>query len=157
MEIEYNDKIILIDDEDYELFCSHNWHFVKGRNTFYLYTNIIKDKKRKTVALHQIILTCPKDMCIDHIDRNGLNNQRSNLRVCNRSENQCNQFKRKNTSSQYRGVSWNKYQQRWECYINKDQKRTFIGKFKSEVEAARKWDEYAKKIHGEFARLNFPA
>ena len=155
MEIECHGKIVKIDGTDYELFCSHNWYLFKGRNTDYLCTNIRVDGKRRTAYLHRILLGCAKGECIDHIDGNGLNNQRDNLRACSRSENQCNQIKNKNTSSIYKGVSWNRNKQRWECYINKNHKRVHIGKFKSEIEAAIKWDEQAKILHGEFARLNF--
>jgi hypothetical protein len=110
----------------------------------------------KTVRLHRLIMNAPKDLLVDHRNGNSLDDRRANLRFATISENQCNSRKRKNATSKYRGVCFCKREQKWLVQVNKAGKRKFYGFFKSEIEAARAYDEAAKKLHGEFARLNFP-
>ena len=92
---------------------------------------------------------------IDHKDHNGLNNQKSNLRECTRSQNITNALKRKKCSSKYKGVCYFKANKKWGAYATLNGKHTFLGLFKEEIDAAKKYDEVIVKYFGEFANLNF--
>lgn len=124
-----------------------------------VYYTLDVDKKNidgtsSVISMHKEVMkfTGTKIM-IDHKDRDSLNNQKSNLRVCNNSQNTANSKKRKNCTSKYRGVA--KYRiGLWRAYGGKNGKMIHLGYFKSEIEAAKKYNEFAKEIHGEFANLN---
>lgn len=89
---------------------------------------------------------------IDHEDRNPLNNQRSNLRVATKAQNNANKRKHKNSTSVYKGVSWNSEKHKWVVYVQSKN----LGYFESELDAALAYDLEAKKRFGVFAVLNFP-
>ena len=113
--------------------------------------------KDKLVYLHQEIIEVPKGMLTDHINRDGMDNRRANLRAATHSQNLCNSRRRLGTkSSKYKGVSLKKQTRKWTARIGIDKKEIHLGCFKNEIEAAKAYDEAAKKYHGEFACLNFP-
>jgi len=92
-------QVALVDDSDYEELNRFKWHARKTVKTFYAErTFTIGNGKRKNVFMHRYIMQTPKGFDTDHIDGNGLNNQRSNLRVCTRSENLRNQGKKPNNT-----------------------------------------------------------
>ena len=94
-------------------------------------------------------------MQIDHINDNGLDNRRSNLRICSQSQNLMNCRKPKTLfSSKYKGVSWVQKHKRWKVSIAFKGKRKYIGHFLSEIDAAKAYNKAAEKYFGEFARLN---
>jgi hypothetical protein len=96
----------------------------------------------------------PEDKQTDHINHNGLDNRRANLRNCTRSENQCNQRKRKGCTSKYRGVYWYKPYGKWMVRIELHDYQMFIGYYINEEDAARAFNDAAIRLHGEFANLN---
>lgn len=106
--------------------------------------------------MHRLIMDPPKGMEVDHKDGNTTNCQRSNLRVCTRQENVKNTSKRSHNTSGYKGVSWFKPNKKWGVHIGFDKNKLFLGLFKDKIEAAKAYDEAARKYHGEFAKLNFP-
>lgn len=93
---------------------------------------------------------------IDHIDGDGSNNRIANLREATNAENMRNRGGNKNTTSQYCGVSWHRQTSKWLARIMLFGKRTHLGSFTDEIEAAKAYDVAALKLHGNFARLNFP-
>lgn len=105
------------------------------------------------VFMHRIIANTPPHLLTDHRDLNGLNNRRSNLRCCTNIQNQANTTGR-GAKSGYKGV----YPSRkgWQVRIRTGGKFTHLGYFRDKEEAARFYDENAVRIHGEFARTNFP-
>jgi hypothetical protein len=93
---------------------------------------------------------------VDHINTDSLDNRRANLRLATHSQNSCNSRRDKsNTYSRFRGVSFSKRKQKFFAAIRANGKKTWLGYFKTEIDAARAYDEAAKKYHEEFARLNF--
>lgn len=147
-------QIALVDDQDFELAKRWNWRVQKNRHTWYAIGQNWINGKTKKIFMHRIILPTPKGVDVDHIDHDGLNNQRSNLRIATRSQNNQNQRPRK-TTSQFKGVSWDQYTNKWRAYIFVERKQIHLGYFKIEREAALAYDQVAKKYFGEFAQLNF--
>ena len=101
--------------------------------------------------MHRIIIKPPKEYEIDHADRNGLNNQRSNLRICNKSQNKINHRKYKNNTTGFIGVYKNNGK-----FFSRVLKNEHLGTFTDKIEAAKARDRRVFEIYGNFATLNFP-
>jgi len=97
----------------------------------------------------------PGNMDVDHANGNGLDNRRSNLRLCTTSENIQNQRPRKSGTSKYKGVGWFVRDSNWRVRIKVGDKQIHIGYFADEVEAAKAYDKMARQHFGAFARTNF--
>lgn len=148
-------KFALVDDEDYEELSKFKWYSFKRGNTFYAIRNHPGQR-----LMHRMILNLNGKLVCDHKDRNGLNNQRSNLRICTQAQNCMNSSSQKNSTSSFLGVCWTKQRQKgkdyfyWRATISVSGKKIHLGSFKNEIEAARVYNEAAKKYFGEFANLN---
>ena len=148
-------KVALVDDADYEWLNQWKWYAKKERGTFYAVRGINKGGDRRSIRMHRLILglTDPKDFG-DHKDMDGLNNQRNNLRKCSHAQNQRNRNGHRNSASKFKGVTFRTKDNMWYAQIKYNKKLTHLGGFKTEIEAAQKYNEAATKYHGEFARLN---
>jgi predicted nucleotide-binding protein len=93
---------------------------------------------------------------IDHINRDGCDNRRSNLRICNRSQNNMNKTKYKNNTSNFKCVSFDKKRNKWKAYTKFNNRSIFIGYYSTPEDAALAYDLKAIELFGEFANLNFP-
>ena len=141
----------LVNEEDFEYLNKEKWCAMNLKKADKIYA--VRRHKNKIVYMHRVILNPEKGMVIDHIDRNGLNNTRDNIRACTPSQNQANRrVWIKKTSSRFLGVI--KHQNGWLSSITKNRIRMTIGCFKDEIEAAKAYNEAAIKHHGEFATLN---
>ena len=155
-------QFAMVDDDDYDYLTTLKWaaHKVRWRKTVYGYRAVYScccpfSKKYCAIYMHRLIMRCPKDKVVDHIDHNQLNNRKSNLRICTQAENVANTTSRRGTSSQYKGVSWFKPNQIWIAYITVKQKKIHLGCFRDEQEAAKTYDAAAVKHFKEFAYTNF--
>lgn len=146
----YGEKVILIDDEDFEFINQWKWWIGKRCGTFYA-ARSLHGPPRSIIYMHRLISgVTDRKIEIDHKDHNGLNNQRSNLRLSTKRQNGCNKHPR--GSSKYLGVSlWNG---RWRATIKDNSKQIWLGFHKTEELAALAYNKAAEKIHGEFANLN---
>lgn len=156
------EKVTLVDDEDYEYLNQWKWYTLKDSNglTYYAVRNTYDEKgNRYTMRMHRLLLgVTDSKILVDHKDHDGLNNQRSNIRIATASQNTM------NTSpygtSKYLGVSvfnvkrGNKTYQYWRARIKLDDKSIFLGQSKDETKAAILYNIAAKKYFGEFANLN---
>lgn len=149
----------IVDDGDFEMLNQFNWSVyeqkhVHGPSTFYAQCR----SGEKVLLMHRVILgLIPGDkMDVDHINHDGLDNLRDNLRVVTHAQNLANQKSNRGTS-RFKGVCWHKGVGKWVAKINKDGKRTHLGYYPTEEIAARAYDEKALAQWGEYALLNFSA
>lgn len=149
-QIPVGDMFALISAEDVELISERCWFKHVGPHNIYA-----RSTRSPKILMHNLILPGGE---VDHIDHDGLNNQRSNLRLATRRQNTGNMRPRRAPgTSVYKGVCWNKKCQKWRVLINSETgSRTHVGLFVSEIEAAHAYDEAARRIYGEFACVNFP-
>lgn len=144
--------VALIDTEDWEKVKDKKWAVSPQSNTTYCRNST---RGGGTISLHRLIMNAPKDMDVDHIDHNGLNNTKSNLRICTTSENCRNRVRGKISSSKYKGVYFYCPTKKWRSAITIAKgKRIYLGQFLSEESAAIVYNEMAKKYFGEYAIIN---
>src|ERR1035437_2037569 len=118
-------KVVMVDDEDYEYLNQFNWQCNINGRCSYAGRSTPRDEnyKQKHILMHREILGFP-DGSVDHIDHNGLNNQKNNLRICTVAENGANRRKQLiKTCSKYKGVTYHKRDQRWQTQIRFQKKR----------------------------------
>ena len=146
----------IVDDRDYEALSQHKWRAMVVRlghkKRVYAVRGKRSGKKKKTILMHREILRAGPDQSVDHIDGDGCNNRRCNIRACTKSQNQYN--RRKNggkTTSIYKGVRYCARHNRWRAAAG----GKHIGSFSSEAEAAIAYDNYVQKHWGDYALKNF--
>lgn len=151
-------KVALVDDQDYNWLSQCKWRTQKSGkrpDAFYAVRNITINKRRTTVQMHRQIMHPPKGLEIDHKNNNGLDNRRSNLRFCTRSQNMANSRGSSRRFSSFKGVSFHTQFKKWRAIITKNKKNHHLGFFKSQVLAAKAYDDRAKEFFGQFACPNF--
>lgn len=138
-------QFALVDDEDYEFLNQWKWYVYKNGSTFYAKRNIKCNGKWTTIYMHQILAELMNfKENVDHINRNGLDNQRSNLRPATNKENCENRGMFKHNTSGYKGVSWHKQHSKWMAYIKHNSKHIHLGYF-DKIEDAVKARKTAEK------------
>lgn len=143
--------VCLVDDEDFGAVSRWSWFPHKARQAadkVYAYAKIAK----KATSMHRFIMQPTDGQEVDHANGDPLDNRRSNLRLCTRSQN-CANIRRRPGSSGYVGV--HPRNNRWAASVHKDGKKIGVGVFPTAEEAARARDEKAVELFGEFAVLNF--
>lgn len=148
----------VVDDEDFEYINQYRWLWSVSKGKGYVRRCKRIDGKITTIYMHRVINKTPKDMVTDHRDGDTLNNQKSNLRSCTQGQNVHNSKapklsnKRKAPVSKYKGVypSSKRASKPWTAEV----KRTYIGIFDTELEAAIAYNNKASEVFGEYAVLN---
>ncbi len=150
-----NSLFALVDSEDYESLNTFVWHV---RSDGYAVRNKTKAESsiRGLIRMHRQVLNVDNTTHVDHVNGNILDNRRSNLREANDFQNSGNQKIRKNNTSGYKGVVWDKRDEKWLAQISISGKGKYLGRFDTVEQAAKSYDEAARLYFGEFAALNIP-
>ena len=149
-------KEAIVDDTDYDWLTQWTWRASSKRHGHRYATRT--DENNCTVSMHRVIMQPSDDMQVDHINQNGLDNRRKNLRIATHSQNLANRKRHKNNTSGYMGV-WKDNRRRrkpWRAEVRFHNKKYTCGAHATPEEAAHAYDAMARKLHGEFATLNFP-
>lgn len=139
----------LVDDRDYPWLSKIKWSAHKQRAGYYA-TCV---KKGAFIRMHRLIMKYPPGKVVDHIDGNTLNNQRKNLRICTHSQNQMNIGLKKNNTSGFKGVSFDKKSNKYRAAIQKNGHKKMLGLFDTPEEAYRAYIQAAKRVHGSYAHF----
>lgn len=151
--------VALVDDADYKLVAEHRWGLRRHRKTAYAEEARSCCSRTSAVQMHRLVLNAAPDQQVDHVDGNGLNNTRANLRLATNSNNAANRRKQA-SSSQFKGVWFRRSRSTgpgtWAACVKQDGVRKYLGSFSSEEAAARAYDDGARRAFGAFAAVNFP-
>lgn len=147
-------QIALVDDDCVDMLAPYNWRAAKlgvYSNTLYAAVNIAdSDGGRKLILMHRLILgLTDRSIVVDHINRDGLDNRRCNLRACTRAENACNRRVSRNNNTGYSGVTARK-NGKFVAYITKNKQRICLGTFRTIEDAVRVRSERAYALFGNF-------
>lgn len=141
-----------IDASDYEQVSQYKWTALKLPHTTYARrTWRTPDRVQHSIYLHRFLMGAEKGQQVDHIDRNGLNCVRSNMRVATPSQNQHNKGINKNNTSGIKGVSFNKRSGKWIAVIGLDWKQFFLGYYSTKEEASIAYEAAARLLHKGFS------
>jgi hypothetical protein len=150
----YPGTFALVDNEDYDELSKRRWHVIKTGRQMYVVGYIVGGKG-KAERMHRHILNAPDGILVDHINGNGIDNRRVNIRLCTQQENQRNRQLRVDKSG-FKCVGWHKASNKWRAYIVIDGKYKQLGVYFCAVKAAKAYDKSAIEHFGKFAKLNFP-
>lgn len=152
----HQQRTMLIDEDDWIRFGWIPWKILRGNGgRDYVRHKIMVDKREYVIFLHRLIVAAPDDLYVDHINGNSLDNRKCNLRLCTSRENSRNRgVSESNCSSKYKGVTFRACSGTWEATIRTGSAQLYLGRFKSEKEAAEAYNQAAIKYHGNFVKLN---
>lgn len=138
----------LIDLDDVDKVKNIKWHRSDlQRSTYYCLSNDSEWKR-----IHRLIMgVTDKNIVVDHINHNGLDNRKSNLRICTSGQNTCNCLTSKNNKSGHKGVYWSKERKKWCAQISINNKTKGLGRYDTIEEAIEAREKAAKEYYGEFA------
>lgn len=142
----------IVDEQDFDKIKDYKWSSIfcgKAKSPY-----AVSSHFGKIVYMHRIVMGAKSDQFVDHIDGNGLNNSRENLRFATNSQNNMNQSKRLDNTSGHKGISWCPDREKYQVYINIDRKRKSLGRYKTLEEAIYVRDRAVKSHYGEYAREN---
>lgn len=150
-------KVAMVDDADFAWLMQFSWHVHRGSNTLYAFSVVgsSTNPNRPHFYMHRLILGAEKGSYVDHIDHNGLNNQRDNIRLCTPRQNMMNKRGQSKTS-RFKGVLYRKRRKAWQAKIYLNYRLTHLGTYDTELDAALAYDKAARFHFRDFALLNFP-
>ena len=144
---------IFVDNDDYKKVSKIKWYLnhTKRRPNLYYAQGLYNGK---IIFMHRFILNAPRNLKVDHINGNGLDNRKSNLRLATTSQNNCNCGIQSNNTSGFKGVCWKKQTKKWMAKIVKNGKQINLGYFSDINLAKEAYNKAARKYHKKYARLN---
>ena len=145
-------KFALVDPEDFEELSKYKWCVSRSKHTSYA---VRRGKDGKSVLMHRVIMKTPEGMVVDHINQNGLDNRKRNMRNCTRAQNACN-HRPPCGATGFRGVRYDEQTGRYSACVQHKGKIVRLGEFDDPVEAALARDRKAYELQGQYAYLNFP-
>ena len=149
-------KVALVDDHDYSYLMAWKWRASEQENGDF-YAKRVAEKQRngyRSIYMHRVILDVPKGVLTDHRNTNTLDNRRSNLRLCNRSENAHNCGVRSDNISGHRGICWHKKARKWMVRLKSHNIDKYLGLFVDLQDAINARKAAEEKYVGEFAFNN---
>lgn len=149
--------VAIVDDEDYDEVSQYTWYCKVDKKILYAERRTNAESRRSTILMHRFILglRLGDKKIVDHINHDGLDNRRCNLRVCTQAQNMWNATKKdKSASSKYKGVHYKPKTNNWVAKICVHYKTIRLGVHKTEADAANAYNQAALKYHGEFAHVN---
>lgn len=146
----------IVDDDVFEWANKFKWYATKGHRTFYACRDVSVGGKRHNVRLHNMILERSESQLVDHINLNGLDNRRENLRLASNVQNHRNGNIRRNKKygSVCKGVQFRPDRNKWRARIFVEGKEIFLGSFETQLEAAEAYNRAAKELDPTFFTLN---
>lgn len=145
-------KVAIVDADEYERLSAYKWYAMFNGWQWYACRH---GEMGSAILMHRDVIAAEKGVNVDHINGDGLDNTRANLRIASTSENGCNRKMQSNNVSGFKGVTWDKQHGKWKMAIRKGE-HAVQRLFDDPITAAEAYDEAAKQLHGEFAKLNFP-
>jgi hypothetical protein len=146
--------VALVDDSDYESLRGRVWRTSRTDHRLYAVTDSRSRGVRTFAYMHRLIMKAESQEVVDHIDGDGLNNQRVNLRCCKQHQNLANSARRSDNTSGYKGVSWSAPMAKWMAMHMFNGERLYLGCFQTPIGAALAYDKSLRERCGEFARTN---
>ncbi|MGA2915023.1 MAG: HNH endonuclease signature motif containing protein [Sedimentisphaerales bacterium] len=152
-----NGMVAKVSQRDFENVNQYKWRAKKNSTEDLFYAIRIEriNGAEKHFRMHRVIMNPPSGFVVDHKDGDGLNNTRDNLRIVTIAQNTYNMSKRSGTSSIYKGVHREKRNGRYRAMISYRGYVIRLGSFENEIDAAKAYDDAAKDLFGEYAKLNF--
>lgn len=142
----------IIDADDASLVLGVNWYAVCDQRKYYAQRKIWAGDIRKTLKLHRLILAVDASLVVDHVNGNGLDCRRANLRAATCAQNLWNAGPSANNKSGFKGVHWSSSAGKWQAQIMFNMKKKSLGYFEDKNDAHKAYQAAAAKYHGEFAR-----
>lgn len=146
-------KHAIVDEDDYSLLNQRKWHAITTDNGGSFYA--VGWHEGRKIRMHRFLLGAKPSEIVDHVNGNGLDNRRANIRITDNYGNTRNRRQRSVMASKYKGVC-RRPRGRWAATIRIDGKQRSIGEYASELEAALAYDAAALHYYGEYACPNLP-
>lgn len=149
-------KVALVDDEDYEKLNYFSWSLISSPGKLYARRVIKVNNEQKAILMHREIMNAPKHMQVDHVNNDGLDNRKENLRLATNQQNKFNQkAAHKNNKLGIKGVRWHEKAKKFQARIQVDKKIMHLGLFDILADADQSYRIAENKYFGEFARENY--
>jgi hypothetical protein len=144
----------VVDAVDVPLVRGHCWTAGTRRRNVYAFRTIATPTGATTLYMHRVLISPPPGMQVDHIDGDGLNNRRANLRIVTAAQNNCNIRLTARNRSGVKGVSWCSRDRKWQAHIMVNKKSRGLGRFNTIEEAAAAYAEASADLHGPYGRIS---